>query len=44
MKSHFRTDCEIQLDREKTWINNQIIISKDILEQSHKIHLVSIVI
>ena len=33
MKSHFQTDCEIQSDKEKAWINNQIIISKDILEQ-----------
>ena len=33
MKSHFLTECEIQYDKEKAWINNQIIISKDILEQ-----------
>lgn len=34
MKSPSRTDCEIQSDKKgKVWINNQIIISKDILEQ-----------
>ena len=33
MKSHFRTYCEIQSDKGKAWINNQIILSKDILEQ-----------